>query len=124
MVCANIQGPPVGVYQAIELPPKPLLNGIGTAVYLTRGEGTTVRRVAAGIAAGETPAAICLGIRSIYFFDSWLISRRRPRLTCSGGAGMEISSTPLRKVALAWSVIAPSGSATTRRKLPELRSMR
>jgi len=47
-----------------------------------------------------------------------LISRRRPRVTCSGGAGIVISSTPSLKFALAWSVIAPSGSGIVRQKLP------
>ena len=46
------------------------------------------------------------------------ISSRRPRVTCSGGAGIVISSTPSRKVAFAWSVMAPSGNAITRLKLP------
>jgi|SRR5688572_12551336 len=43
-----------------------------------------------------------------------LISRRRPRRACSGGAGMVISSTPSLNVAFAWSAITPSGSGIVR----------
>ena len=50
--------------------------------------------------------------QSSYFFAPSVISRRRP--LAAGGAGIVISSTPSRKFAFACSVIAPSGSGTTR----------
>lgn len=47
-----------------------------------------------------------------------LMSRRRPRVTWSGGAGSVISRTPSLTLAFAWSVIAPSGNGMVRLKLP------
>src|SRR4030095_5646299 len=46
--------------------------------------------------------------------DPSLISRRRPRRACSGGAGIVTSSTPFLNVAFAWSAITPSGNGMAR----------
>jgi len=69
-----------------------------TAVYLTVGEGATGR----GIAAGAKPAAICR--RWFDLFRRFLVDLE----TASPGD------------LLGRSVIAPSGRATTRRKLPDV----
>lgn len=58
------------------------------------------------------PAAIERGSLVFYFFVPSAISSRRP-LTL-GGAGIVTSRTPSRKLALACSVIAPSGSGMAR----------
>jgi hypothetical protein len=64
----------------------------------------------------DAPSRASLVVSAPYFFNcaSSVISSRRPRRTCSGGAGIVISSTPSLNLALAWSVIAPSGSGINR----------